>query len=214
MHVFPHSMKHLRSAALLAALALAATGASAADAPAKPKKESGFVFSLLPKSLQRNPKLDFNILTEMTVVGKKWPTPTKENPIYYVSVAGGIYNGGVGADFNTKAPPVEKLEAMMRKALAETGYVASDEKTHPATIAVIYHWGSHNFQPDADVPDADGNATSTNSEVEMRRTLLDRAKLLGGAKFVKEVIDVMEQLDQKATIDRTSGAAAAASGGG
>lgn len=217
-------MSFLRIIPLLVVLLLNGVSASAASkeivpqpAP-KAEKESGFVFSLLPKSLQRNPRLSFNIFTEMTAEGRKLPKPTPQKPAYYISQAGGVYNGGLGAEHNIKAPPVEKLEAMMKKSLAEGGYLPSENAAQPPTLVIIYHWGSHSFQPPEDIPseDADGNAVTNAStpEVVIRKTLLDRAMLLGGAKFAHDVADAMQQTDQKASMQRSFVAAPGAEVGG
>jgi hypothetical protein len=213
-------MKHLRSASLLVAflpLLVFAAGNSTSpvpDAPVK-KKESGFVFSLLPKSLQKNPRLDFNIITEVTPEGKKWPLPTNTEPIYYISQAGAkAYNVGIGAVHGLKTPPVEKLQQMIQKALAESNYLSSEGTTHSPSIAVIYQWGSHSFQPDEEITDDTGAVVNPPSELELRKAMLDRAMLLGGAKFAKEVAKAIEATDQKAMVDSSASAAIAASGGG
>ena len=197
------------SFALLSAVAQAAGAkGAAAQAPAKSER-SNFVFSLLPKALQRNPRLEFNIVTEMTPEGRKLRAPTAQSPTYYVAQAGGMFNGGAGADKNVKSPPPERLQQMMVKALAESGYVPGDEGVHAPTLAIVYVWGSHNFQPpeqvagdpvDPDVPYVPVGM----SETEIRKTLLDRAMLLGGAKFAREVSLAMEKVDQKAAMQRTA----------
>lgn len=133
-------------AALFSTVAFAADPApnlvpAAAAKTAKEPKESGFVFSLLPKSLQRNPRLSFNIFTEMTAEGRKVRQPTPQAPAYYIAQAAGVYHGGVGAEHDLKSPPVEKLEMMMKRALAESGYLPSENATQPPTLAIIYHWG-------------------------------------------------------------------------
>ena len=161
------------------------------EAKAKPEKRDTFVFSLLPKSLQRKPRLDFNIITEMTAEGRKLAAPTPQNPAYYVAQPGGLYNSGIGVDHNVKAPPLEKLQKMMENALAEGGYLPSEGTTQRPTLVVIYHWGSNSYQPPQDMTgeDADGNEVTiaATPEVVLRKALLDRAQLLGGAKFAKEV---------------------------
>lgn len=197
-------MKSLRRGLMFCSGLAAAVGwvsplLGAAD-DAKPVKPGGFVFSLFPKSLQKNPRLEFNIMTEMTAEGRKVMPPTKQNPVYYVAQAGGPFNAGVGADYDVKPPPPEKLQLMMERALAEGGYLPTDGTAIPASLAVIYHWGSHSFQPPADMEgeDADGNPIVTQAipEVVLRKALLDRAMLLGGAKFTAEVARAMQELDQ------------------
>lgn len=184
-------------------LALCAVSLFAADAPkekadAKPAKGGGFVFSLLPKSLQKNPRLDFNILTEMTPAGQRAPQPTAGHPVYYVAAAGKMVNNGIGAE-NQKGPPRDQVERLMTKALAERGYVVTEGNPLP-TIAVVYNWGTSSFQPPVDVSDGDPDAVPMISEVEIRKGLLDRAQLIGGQKFVKEVADAMQQVDIKASM--------------
>lgn len=181
---------------------------------AKPVKSGGFVFSLLPKSLQKNPRLEFNIITEMTAEGRKLTPPTRETPAYYVSQAGGAYAGGVGAEHGIKAPPLEKLQQMMEKALADGGYFPGDGAAKLPSVAVIYHWGSHSFQPPAEVTDDTGAPLEQVPESVLRKALLDRALLLGGAKFAREVLRAMEQVDQKASMQRSFVAAPGSDVGG
>ncbi len=47
--------------------------------------ESRNVFSLLPKSLQKKPLVDLNIITEMTPEGRRSPPATPVAPVYFVS---------------------------------------------------------------------------------------------------------------------------------
>jgi hypothetical protein len=196
----------------------ATSGSAAAAAPStsiaaavqtKPKKKgSDFVFSLLPKSLQKNPRLDFNIITDMTPAGKARPQPTAEAPVYYIAQSGGQHNTGVGAEGNLKGPPPENLERMMAKALAEAGYQPGNDAQHRPSIVVIYHWGSSTLQPPADVGDPNSDDPTAGNvpvpELVIRRTLMDRAMLLGGAKFAKLVADAMDEIDRVASLNATA----------
>jgi hypothetical protein len=190
------------SLGVFAAAVVSSPVASQAE-EAKPVKSGGFVFSLMPKSLQKNPRLEFNIMTEMTAEGRKVTPPTPQAPAYYISQAGGAYNGGVGAEHNLKAPPVEKLQQMMEKSLADGGYFPADGAAKPPSVAIIYHWGSHSFHPPSEVTDDTGAPVEQVPEVVLRKALLDRAMLLGGIKFAKEVSRAMEQVDQKASMQRS-----------
>jgi hypothetical protein len=176
-----------------------APAASSPIAPAKPKRESGWVFSFLPKSLQKNPRVDFNIFTEMSVAGKKLPAPSPQMPAYYVAAPGKMVNTGVGAE-GLKGPPPEQLQRMLEKSLAAASYLAAEEPAHRPTLIIAFNWGSSSFQPPADVSDENGDGNVPVPEIVMRRALLDRALLLGGAKFAKEVAAAMEQVDQKAAL--------------
>jgi hypothetical protein len=199
-------MKMLRALLMLAVVPLhaaSAPGETTAEAkPAKPARGSGFVFSLLPKSLQKNPRLDFNIHTDISPAGRGAPNPTPAQPVYYVAQAGRMVNTGVGAE-GLAGPPVEQLEKMMTKALAERGYLAADV-THQPSIIVVYNWGSSSFQPPADVSDENGQGNVEVPESVLRRALVERARLLGGAEFLKAVLLAMEQVDQKARLSRSA----------
>lgn len=65
-------------AALLVALALPALAPAAEPAaPARPR----FQLELLPRSLQKNPLVDVNVITELTPSGRTQPPPTAEAPV-------------------------------------------------------------------------------------------------------------------------------------
>src|ERR1700712_1127558 len=82
---------------------------SAANPPAPPpaatpsnhkptKEQSRFVFSLLPKSFQKNPLLAMTVITEMTEEGKRFKVPSADNPSYYYLISAGYHQEGHGAD--------------------------------------------------------------------------------------------------------------------
>jgi hypothetical protein len=215
-------MKFLRFAPFVIAVApLLAPAANAAStsAPAEsPRpKSSGFVFSLLPKSLQRNPRLDFNIMTEMTPEGRKAKQPTVQAPIYFVAQAGAMHNTGVGTEGNLKAPPPERLQQLLVRALAERGYLESTQPAERPGLAIVFNWGASTFNPptsvadaapapsgdDSEAPPADTGSTGDVPvpEIVLRRALLERALLLGGAKFAKEIADAMEEVDRNARVE-------------
>lgn len=188
---------------MLRAASAPSPATTAPPPPAASSQSGGFVFSLLPKSLQKNPRLDFNIFTEMTPEGRAVAAPTQEKPAYYVAQAGGVYQGGIGSEGAFKSPPLEKLEQMMQKSLAEGGYLPGEPAGRPPTVAIVYHWGAHSFHPPEDVREENGVGSPPLPEVVVRKALLDRALLLGGAKFAREVVRAMEQVDRKATLQRS-----------
>jgi hypothetical protein len=198
-------------------LSRAGSGSSSAPPPAETKsaKSDGFIFSLLPKSFQKNPRLDFNIVTEMTAAGKKVPVPSPQKPAYYVAESGGMHNEGLlGGEGNLRPPAPEQLRRVLEKALAESGYLPAEPAAQPASLAIIYQYGAHGFNPPAPLvdappdgvaappPDPAGTGDVPVPEIVIRKTLLDRAALIGGAKFVREVALAMEQVDHKASMQR------------
>src|SRR5947207_13393327 len=71
--------------------------AATTPVPAPEKKDSGksqWVFSLLPKSLQKNPRLELTVITEMTEAGKKLPPVSSEKPAYFETFSAGFHQLG------------------------------------------------------------------------------------------------------------------------
>ncbi len=80
--------------ALLAGLCLAVPVFAQTGTPA-PKREPGpRVFSIMPKALQTNPRVAFNIITEMTDEGRRAPKPAPGAPIHYITKPAGFLQLG------------------------------------------------------------------------------------------------------------------------
>ena len=207
-----------RLPALLAALPTPGSAAGPAKSTEETESERpAFTFSLLPKSLQRNPRLDLNVITEMTPDGKKLPLPSPASPAYYITYPGGYMQVGQAPPAGEKSPPVADLERVMQKALAKNSYLASGPG-HPPSLALIYHWGSHsNLNEDgqavadrataADAAAANGDIAPAENPVifaedqiqyamtdlAKRKDLIERAALVGGTKFADQLEKVIEQ---------------------
>lgn len=143
----------------------------------------GADFSLLPRSLQKNPLVDQTVITEMTPAGKKVTPPSAEHPAYYEIQAAGYQI--LGHPIVGKHPPSdESFRPALARALSTHGYQRADAN-HPATLLLIYHWGSSsplegNFFDIGDV------------------NLLAAARVTGGDKFAHELALA---LDAQATHD-------------
>ncbi len=155
---------------------------------------SSNVFSLLPKSFQKNPHVDFNVITEMTNEGRKAPQPAPGRPSYYLTKPGGFVQLGHGASARDKPPAVEQMERTMEKSLVESGYLGAT-KDHPPTVVIVYSWGSHSSPLGDDVSDPDaGSATpSTVSNEVLINELVERARLVGGDKFAQQLVKAMAE---------------------
>ena len=152
-----------------------------ASAPAK----SQWVFSLLPKSLQRNPILDLTVITEVTEEGKKLPPVSPDHPAYYIAQAAGYVQVGDSYGGEKTLPP-DEFDRILKKSLATNGYLPAKPPAQPPTLAVIYYWGSHNLL----------NPTDDSFSADLvARNILDRAALVGGAKFARELATLFEQAD-------------------
>lgn len=177
-------MVRRRIAMVSVALALAVNLAAAESTAAQPAAANQNVFSLLPKSLQRRPRLELNVLSGLTPTGKTWPVPTAEKPVYYEIAPGINRDVGVGGERGLKTPPPEVLQRMLERALATNHFLRSAGPAQPPTLMILFHWGSSAF-----------NSADFDTEMDQRRALLDRAMLLGGEKFTKALTTAIEELD-------------------
>ncbi len=169
-------------------------GASAAATPpVTPSKrnKSQWVFSLLPKAFQKNPQLDLTVITEMTDAGKKLPPVSSAQPAYVELFAAGYHSLGEQIG-NEKPFPEKEITELMEKSLRSSGYLPAKRPEHPPSLLIIYTWGTHNLlkEADPDNPSLSGTAVV--------RNLLDRAALVGGAKFAAELRKRFDQADSMA----------------
>lgn len=147
-------------------------------APSQAEADQGsdsFVFQLLPNSLNKNPRLQMSFVTEMSDAGRKLPPPSPTQPVYYLAQAGGYRQIGDGASVGEQVPPPADMQKLMQDALTKAGYLPADA-AHPATLVVIFHWGSYTTPPET--PDAPP------IPVEIKNhQILERAALVGGEKY-------------------------------
>jgi hypothetical protein len=172
------------SAPPAAAVPSAASDGTEQAGPRAPKAKPEAVwetghFSFIPRSFQRDPRLDILVFTDFTTAGRKAPQASVEHPIYYTGSDGGLTNVGeaIGGE---EIPPATQLAKILVQALKQSGYVASDA-THPPTIYIHYRWGSFNRLPALDGPPDDMD----------RMNLLERAALVGGAAFAVQMAQAM-----------------------
>jgi hypothetical protein len=177
-----------------AMLAAAESAPPSAPAPKKPEK-SEWVFSLLPKAFQKNPRVDLTVITEMTPLGKQLPPVTPAKPAYYISQSGGFNQRG-HAPANEKSLQEADIERLLTRALATSGYLRAESPGHPASLVIIYTWGSHNLliEGDEENPSLSGELVA--------RNLLDRAALVGGEKFAAKLLKLFEEADSLALASR------------
>ena len=123
-------------------LALSAAGFADTANPSRGKSES-FRFSIVPKSFQKNPQIDCNIITEVTPAGKKLKQPTAAKPVYYLLQPGLYQSLGEQVPANIKPPSVVELQRAMAEALSFRGYLESKPPKHPPTLVVIFSYGDH-----------------------------------------------------------------------
>lgn len=176
-----------KKAALLLALTIATLVVRAQEpGPAPqtedpiPKEPGGFVFTLLPKSFASKPRIDMTVYSELTELGRTLPEASPENPAYYVAFNNGYQP--MGSNPTGEHPPVaDAIEALLKRVLAQRGFLASGAAGPPPTLALFYHWGSHSGV----------SLAESLAEPEMDRLrnqdVLQRAKLVGGPAYAEKL---------------------------
>ena len=190
-----------RRAALLFALAATLRGVEPppvpvvpeAVAPKKPAK-SQWVFSLLPKSFQKNPLVDLTVITEMTELGKKQPPASPTAPVYYITESSGYHQMGQ-TSAGERTLKQDDVLRLLTRSLATSGFLPSTP-AHPPTLVIFYTWGSHSL-----LTEGDPDNPSLSADL-IARNLLDRAALVGGVKFSEKMLKLFQEADDMATLNR------------
>lgn len=167
---------------------------------------------LLPLSFQKNPRVQLSVITEYTADGKNVTPATPQKPVYYVSNDSDVVRN-CGLDFShdtgltstgdvvagEKPPPIKKLSAALKKALAANGYLPADQ-THPPSLIIVYRWGSFNhletsLNLSTDVPSEEKMGAMMHVDMDnitpmdelQQQNLVARAAIVGGTQFSLEV---------------------------
>jgi hypothetical protein len=214
--VFPRRI----AASLLAFVCLCVAGAAqAAVEEAAPQKarEPGVLQELLPLAMQKQPQVAFNVHTEMTAEGRKWRTPTPDNPIRYILSAGSVMQAGWAPAAGAKPPPRDELAQAMQKALAANGYVPIDRQDQRPDILIVLSYGLHGTDAEstsgdhAEISAADAYALSSPEQlvnlvlgdISMMKDVVERARLVAGDKFAYELKLTLERELENRTYNRT-----------
>jgi hypothetical protein len=176
-----------------AALAASIASASSADTPPPPAQWDPSTFSLLPRSMQKNPTLQVIIQTEFTKEGKSLKAPDPGHPAYYLALDSGLKEAG-DVIAGESAPKPRDLENLMVATLKANGYLPANA-AHPATLYIHMVWGSFNKLSPIDDPTGstgpDPSNPTTPDDLEIRN-LIERAALVGGTKFAVEMVAAMK----------------------
>ncbi len=162
-----------------------------------PSDDSMRLSDFLPRSLQKNPRLNLSILTEVTPAGKAITPPDRNHPAYYIAV-----DGGMGEEGNVIAgeipPSPDKWRKVMIASLAASGYLPASN-LHPATLIIHCRYGSFNH-----VNSVGGTVPVSGSILDdpialnamqldalQFRNLIYKAALVGGEKFAVDMARAM-----------------------
>lgn len=160
----------------------------AAEKPAKKESSSDWVFSILPKSLQKNPLLELTVITEMTAAGRQLPPVSPASPAHFELFTSGPRNLGHSHGSEAKVKQ-EEIERLLIRSLATNGYRPARPPAQPPSLIIVYTWGSHFMLTEGD----DENPVLSGEQVA--RNLLDRAALVGGEKFARKLLGLFEQAE-------------------
>ena len=159
---------------------------------AKRPKSDKWKLSLLPVGLQKNPQIDYAIVTELTDAGRLLPEPSFEKPVYYFAHSVGQKDVG-DAYGGTREIHYKYLEKQLNNSLASNGYRATTQEDPNATQILFFSWGMHNRMLLSENMDDEGNemgGASSGGDVSANTddimNLLSRAKTVGGQKFANE----------------------------
>lgn len=157
------------------------TAFAATDTP--PPAKSSRSFELVPKAFQKNPVLDITVLSEQTEAGRARQPVSISEPEYYVLQSAGYQLRG--ETIKQQPYPSSEVERILLRALRASGYLPATNE-HPPTVVIVYMWGSHNVI-------TPGNAVSPDLVV---RNILDRAALVGGDKFARDLSKAFKESAQ------------------
>lgn len=177
--------------ALIFAASTDASRPSAKKTAAEKEKNTGgshWIFSLLPKIAQPNPPLEITVITEMTEEGKKLRPPSPQEPAFIHLHSLGYKQLGDASGGETTVPGGE-LEKLLLRSLATNGYQPASLPAQPPSLVIFYYWGTHSVLTEGDAENPGLSAE------QIRRNVLDRAALVGGAKFARELQKLLEETD-------------------
>jgi len=172
---------------------------------AKRPKSDKWTLSLLPVGLQKNPQVDYTIVTELTDAGRALPEPSFDKPVYYISHSVGQQDVG-DAYGGTHDIEYKYLQKQLNAALASNGYRPTDDEHPEATQVFFFAWGMHNRMETAvnmdDSGDDSGGGGDVSANSDDIMNLLSRAKTVGGTKFANEFARALaDQLEWAGTTD-------------
>ena len=154
----------------------------ATSAAAEPPADAAnsLIFSLLPRSLQKDPAVRMTAITDVTPEGTLLAPPTAAHPRYFLLQPGASQGKGSRDSSSTST---DSVQSQLQAALAERHYLPADG-LHPATLLITFSWGSTER---LDHPAfADPGA---------RDAFLARTDLVGGERFANQVATALTQND-------------------
>jgi len=192
--------RSIRAAFVFGFCSQLAVGSSAAEQPSsatslpteqiKSSRVADFFASLLPIALQKRPSVVFNAITEMTGEGKKRRVPTPQEPMYYYSPPAQFVQRG-DKSAGEEPPPVESLEAAMRKELAANGYLPIATDGQRPDLVIVFDFGSHGSMFNG-IDSASDLVSFVTHSPYLLKDVLERAQFVGGERFAYDLFTALK----------------------
>lgn len=156
--------------------------------PVEPADDRFRLSDFLPRALQKNPRLNLSLITEVTPAGKKLNPPDRSHPAYYIAVDGGMSEAG-RAVAGERLPPTDQWRKVIIASLAASGYFPASVE-HPPTLVVHCRYGSFNRVSTV-------NGGSLDDPLNMHllqlypwqlKNLVYKAALVGGENFSVDLV--------------------------
>lgn len=152
----------------------------------------GFRFSdFLPRSLQKNPRLNLSVITEFTKAGKDLTQPSRSHPAYYIAVDGGMDEQG-DAIAGEAPPSTQQWRRVLVSSLAASGFLPASPQ-HPPTLIIHCRYGSFNRVSPVGGGSLDDPSTENSLQFDPTqfKNLILKAALVGGEKFSVDLVRAM-----------------------
>jgi hypothetical protein len=130
-------------------------------------------------SLHAARNTEVTVVVDQTDAGRKVKPPTKESPAYYFAISAGFHERGAVVA-GEKSPPTDDVEVLLRRALANQGYLPATNEGPAPTLLLVYGWGTMNPEiiETGTLEDEDGNSMALESVANKREMI----SLVGGYK--------------------------------
>ncbi len=184
---------------------IALSGAASERTPVSDKSENSanisgrervvnFLQELLPTSLQSQPRLRFNAITEMTPEGRKRRVPSTSQPMYFYAVPARFVQTGEEVSAGEKPPSSAELEEALRKVLAQNGYLPIPDDHQRPDVLIVSTYGSSGAAMVEGALTADEfliAAINARDVDRLARDVVERARLVAGDKFAQDLDEAL-----------------------
>ncbi len=150
------------------------------------------VFSVLPKSLQKDPLLDIFVITEFTDEGYRRSIDAATPAIHYVAETGEYQTLGLGISHPPARMAREVVHGLLEDALSTSGFIQVDHNTTTPELLITLNWGMH-------IPFDDG--VDHFIPQLQRQDFLERLALVGGEHWARAMATKLKTENWEEEVD-------------